>query len=396
MRKVLLYWLFAIESCVMFSQNSTDCSNFQEIGYDCHINMCDPSDWYLVFSDEFNGALLDTTKWQLRPWGAGSFGNTQEYNKLSNAIINNGVLQIIAKRETIYDKAIPWLPDNEILPDGIQNLRYFTFSSSNIWTKEYYSYGKYEARIKIPKGKGFFPAFWLYSDNPWNEIDVFEFWNEKTLGIFDASKLSKVHHMTVHYDYDHDGQTNMCEDSYSGVDFSQDFHIYTVIWEKNKIQWYVDGSLVREYYSHYDFIVPDNSPQPVECDIYALYESLKFYKRRRVYPRKPMNIILNFAIQSNNDSPNNETILPAQLEVDWIRYYQKVASVDTIINNQSAMPLSDYFSNELTGNTIVFDGVYNVSIGENIELTALDSIVLKQGFHVHNGGYSKIKIVHEQ
>jgi beta-glucanase (GH16 family) len=51
----------------------------------------------------------------------------------------------------------------------------FRFSSGEIWTDEKFFHGVYTARVKLPKGKGFWPAFWLYSGNPWNEIDIFEF-----------------------------------------------------------------------------------------------------------------------------------------------------------------------------------------------------------------------------
>ena len=196
----------------------------------------------------------------------------------------------------------------------------FDYSTGEIWTKNAFTYGKFEARIKIPKGKGFWPAFWLYGGNPvWNEIDIFEFVENNTT----------KHIMTNHYDYDKDGKDNMCNTNYKGKDFSQDFHIYTLIWEKDKIQWFVDGILKRTDLRYYTFL-----GQITDCSIDAFHE----YILNKIYPTNPMALILNTAIEcgldKNNKSklPDSSTPFPSQMEVDWVRCYTRATSPDIVPN----------------------------------------------------------------
>lgn len=110
--------------------------------------------------------------------------------------IDNGIIKLITKEEYIYDKVVPYEPDNLILDDGTYNKRGFDYTSGMIYSNRKFGYGKYEIKCKLPKGKGFWPAFWVFGGPDYNEIDVFEFWNEYNLGIYyDPSKLSKVAHL---------------------------------------------------------------------------------------------------------------------------------------------------------------------------------------------------------
>ena len=344
-------------------------------------DQCNSDPWVLVFEDNFNGNTLDLSKWEIQQWAQGALygngGSTQEYNTLDNAVVENGVLKIIAKKETIQKRAISWMSDDAILSDGLPNLRTYHFTSSNIWTKSKFNYGIFEARIKIPKGKGFWPAFWTYASNPWNEIDVFEFWNENNIwGDYDASKLSKVHHMTVHYDYDNDGESNQCSDSYGGVDFSQDFHVFTVIWEKDKIQWLVDGVVKRTDYRYYSIL-----GQTVGCTIFKLRE----YLLNDIFPQDPMSIILNLAIQNGDDSPDNTTSFPSQMEVDWVRYYQRAPCQDVNITNANQYPIDEQVFNAIVGRDVSIDCDYIIQSGQQLEIIADNSIVLNSGFEVERG-----------
>lgn len=357
-------------------------------------NQCNYNSWKLVFEDNFDGNNLNLSTWELQAWAQGALygnnGSNQEYNTLDNIEVSNGVLKIIAKEETVQRKAISWKPDNEILEDGLPNLRTYNYTSSNIWTKSKFSYGKFEARIKIPKGKGFWPAFWTFGGNPWNELDVFEFWNENDVfNHYDPSKLSKVHHMTAHYDFDNDGNTNKCETKYNGVDFSQDFHIFTLIWEKNKIEWYVDGQLKRTDYRYYTML-----GQTTGCTINAWTQ----YIMNIIYPIDPMAIILNLAIQhgtddhENNKSPDNSTPFPSQMEVDWVKYYKKEPCQDVIITDASQFPLDNQIFNVIVGENIVIDCNYIVQSGQQLDIVAQNSITLKPGFHAKAGNIFHARI----
>jgi len=266
MKKAIFIFLM-ICSSIIYAQ--TLCEGQKVIATE-NFNQCNTDPWVLVFEDNFNGNSLDLSKWSYG-WRILYCNNEQQYYTSGDNIeVSNGTLKLIAKEETIYARAVDWLPDDEILycddANRGQNARYFYYTSGNIQTIRKFSYGKFEARIKIPKGKGFWPAFWMFGGDPvYNEIDVFEFWNENDIwGNYDPSKLSKVHHMTIHYDFDGDGNKSQCATKYSGVDFSQNFHVFSLIWDENKIEWYVDSSLKRTDYRFYTIL-----GQPTGCTINA-------------------------------------------------------------------------------------------------------------------------------
>ena len=118
-------------------------------------NQCNTDPWVLVFKDDFDGNSLDLSTWR---YGNGVHirycnNEQQYYTDGDNIDVSNGTLKLIAKKETVYARAVDWLPDNEHLYcDGVdkgQNKRYFYYTSANIETIKKFSYGKYEARIKI-------------------------------------------------------------------------------------------------------------------------------------------------------------------------------------------------------------------------------------------------------
>lgn len=283
-------------------------------------SICNDNPWNLVFNDEFNGDTLDTKVWQIRPWAEGALygnnGKEQELNTLDNVLVTDGTLKILSDKKKRISKAVSWKSDDEILSDGLPNLRAYNYTSANLWTKIPYGYGKFEARVKVPKGKGLWPAFWLYGGDVWNEIDVFEFWNEHNIwGKINTKKLSKILHTNVWLDYDKDGKVKHCSKKFNGIDFSKDFHVYTLIWEKYTIEWYIDGKLIRSVYKYYTPL-----GKPTGCNIYSGMD----YILNTIYPDQPMSIIFNTAIQTGKNSPDSSTHFPCMMEVDWVRYYQKL------------------------------------------------------------------------
>ncbi|GAB6283296.1 MAG: hypothetical protein STSR0008_20560 [Ignavibacterium sp.] len=271
----------------------------------------------------------------------------------------------------------------ELTGGKIKDINYYT--SANIETIKKFSYGKYEARIKIAKGKGFWPAFWMYGGDPvYNEIDVFEFWYEDDVwGNYDPSKLSKVHNMTIHFDFDGDGNKSQCGTDYTGVDFSQDFHIFTVNWEKNKIEWYVDDSLKRTDYRYYTIL-----GQTTGCTINAWGQ----YILNKIYTRDPMHIILNFAIQSGSDSPESSTVFPSQMEVDWVRYYQRNPCQDVNITDASQYPLDNQLYNVIVGEDVNINCNYTIPSGQQLDIVAKNSITLGPGFSAELGSTFSARI----
>jgi beta-glucanase (GH16 family) len=274
--------------------------------------LCRNNDWVLLFEDDFEAPFLDTSKWSIPYQGVirdFEFNNEKQWYintglnpqiSISNNIeILNGNLRILSKLEkpAIAGKYIsnfnvtPWTVESET----------FNYSSAQIASKVLFGFGKYEVRCKIPKGRGFWPAFWLYgvNSNKSSEIDIFEFWDDNTCN----------HNMNVHFN------NNMCLTDYNDNDFSQDFHIFTLIWDNFKIEWYVDGKLKRRNTKFNSLL-----GQQLDC------EQLKKDQTYIVdtnYPLEKVNIILNLAIQNDKYKPNESTVFPGVFEIDYVRYYSK-------------------------------------------------------------------------
>ena len=274
--------------------------------------LCAEEPWVLVFEDDFNGDTVDTQKWDIyvgvpRDYG---FRKQKAYHQTENVTVQNGILKITANREQKYNQQY-WSPDGYTTAD-------FDYTSGEIWSKQRFSFGKYEARIKIPKGKGLWPAFWLYGDGTnGEEIDIFEFWNEKG-NRYRRRLLSRVMHMTVHYDFDDNNRVEYIGYKKKAKDFSNDFHIFTLIYTKAYIKWLVDGELVAQHNRYTD--IDDKESL---CELLPDTE----YRCNKLYPFRPLHIVLNLAIQHGrpeggyDDDPDSTTPFPSSLEVDWVRYY---------------------------------------------------------------------------
>lgn len=272
---------------------------------------CNDVKWELKFEDNFDGSSVDLNKWHMKyAPGTLSYEAVDVYYSIDNIKLENGICKIIPKRETVKQKAVSWQSDSTIVGDNKVNIREYTYTSGWMDSNEQFRYGKFEVRCKVPKGKGLWPSFWMYgeTDKVNNEIDVFEFWNEENaFGRYSAKKLSMVNHMTVHYNKKMSGK------SYSGPDFSQDFHTYTVIWDSTKIEWYVDGELKR---LHTKYITKRG--KSVECKNVKANNS---YYLNPVFPKDSMTIILNLAVQKGKNKPDEETF-NSSFEVDYVRYYK--------------------------------------------------------------------------
>jgi beta-glucanase (GH16 family) len=329
---------------------------------------CDNAPFVLEFEDNFNGNSLDLTKWQIRPWsqGALSLDGEQEYNSMDNVSLSNGICKITAKKETVNRRAVSWRPDTDTLNDGLPNLRTYYYTSSNIWTNNKFGYGKYEIRCKIPTGKGFWPAFWMYGERNGinNEVDVFEFWDNNT----------SKHHMSVHYN------GLMCEIDYNGPDYSQAFHTYTVIWDEYKIEWYVDGDLKRRSTKFYTI-----NGQIVDCNGIQAFGQYILDKVIPINP-DPTNIIMNMAIQRGQFAPDVNTPFPSSFEIDYIRYYKQMPCAgEVIISNVNQLNLSNSIYNMIIGTTIIVGENVTIQNGEQLELVARDEINLLPGFTAETG-----------
>ena len=242
--------------------------------------------WTLTFSQEFDGpkgSAPDPKVWS-RDLGGGGFGNNemQSYTDgASNAFLDGkGHLIIEARKETTTGS----------------DKKTKDYSSARLKTSESFSqaYGKIEARIKMPKGKGIWPAFWMLGGNigklGWpgsGEIDIVEYLGHET----------SMAHGTIHGP-GYSGAGGVSGSTDTKVNLSDDFHTYGIQWEPERIQFTVDGVVYQT-----------TTPNDIGVNNW-------------VYDH-PFFIILNLAVGGNWPGyPDATTTFPQQLVVDYVRAYK--------------------------------------------------------------------------
>jgi len=235
-----------------------------------------PTGWTLAWADEFNGTSLDTSKWNIEVNGNGGGNNELQYYtaRPENIRVTGGELVIEARREAYLGKQ---------------------YTSGRITTqnKASWQYGRMEARMKIPTGKGTWPAFWMLgnaiSSVGWpasGEIDIMEHVNSEA-----------VTHGTIHW-LDHNNAYANYGGPSGSLDFSQ-YHVYAVEWDASVIRWYVDGNKFHEV----------NIAGGVNG-------TSEFHA--------PYFLLFNLAVGGNwPGSPDGSTVFPNRMQVDYVRVYRK-------------------------------------------------------------------------
>lgn len=274
------------------------------------IPFCNQSAYELVFEDDFNASSLDTSKWQRTCCYYGGLQGSQhvEYNSLNNVGLLNGTCVITAKKESVTRKVTDWYDSTALLEDGLPNLRNFDYTSGSIQTKKSFFHGKFEARCRMPNGKGLWPAFWMYGGVRGNEIDVFDNYEGTT-------KLVT----NILHDYDGNQKQHQCSERFSSFDFTQ-WHTFACIFDFDKISFLVDDKLMRIVHR---IITP--SGEPVNCDDNISPGSYFFLK---AYPIERMQVILNLALLSENGPAGSVAVdetseLPAIFEIDHVKIWEK-------------------------------------------------------------------------
>ncbi|MFV0469874.1 MAG: family 16 glycosylhydrolase [Dysgonomonas sp.] len=242
-------------------------------------------DYVLMWSDEFNSEAIDTQKWSFETGGTG-WGNKelQFYTARSeNAYIKDGKLIISALKEDYQGKS---------------------YTSARLITKDkaFVKYGKIEARIKLPQGKGTWPAFWMmpqesvYGSWPRSgEIDIMEHVGS------DPTMISYA----VHTQQKNGSKgNNWYSKIYPGETVEQNFHDYSIEWLEDRIVYSFDG---EKQVTLWNNLLGDSNTWPFDQNFF---------------------IIINIAIGGNMGGTVDDGIFnsPVQMEVDYVRIYQKTSS----------------------------------------------------------------------
>jgi beta-glucanase (GH16 family) len=253
----------------------------------CGTLICVPkfahADWQLVWSDEFNGTLIDQNNWTFdigngsRGWG----NNELEYytSRPQNIYVTNGLLHIVAQKESYSG---------------------YNYTSARLETKGLFSrkYGRFEFYAKLPQGQGFWPAFWMMPQDSvyggWaasGEIDVME--NK-------GSNPTKVMG-TIHFGGRHPHQAQSYGPSYTfpSGDSVTNFHLYALEWTAGSIRWYVDNRLYQTQTSWWS----SGGSYPAPFD-------------------QPFYLIINLAVGGNfGGNPDGTTAFPGEMQIEYVRAY---------------------------------------------------------------------------
>ncbi|MGP4095821.1 discoidin domain-containing protein [Nonomuraea sp. KM90] len=250
----------------------------------------------LVWSDEFNGpsgSKPDAAKWRADP-GTGPNNELEYYTNHDNASMDGqGHLVMEARKQATPGSACP--PD----PLTGSTTCQYTSARMNTGTKFHFTYGRVEARIKVPKGNGLWPAFWMMgadflTGRPWpynGEIDIME-----VLG-----KDVKTSYSTVHAPaYNGGGGIGSPYTLPNGADYSDDFHVWAAHWDSKGIVYTLDGRTV--FTLSKDQVEQTRGPWIFD---------------------HPFYLILNLAVGGDwPGPPNTATPFPSRMLVDYVRVYQ--------------------------------------------------------------------------
>lgn len=244
------------------------------------LKLTETKNWIMVWHDEFDvDGPVDETKWTHAVGGDG-FGNqeAQYYsNSTDNSFVSNGNLVIKAKKETVGNND-------------------YTSAKLISHKKGDWKYGKFEIRAQLPNGKGMWPAIWMLPTTEkygaWpksGEIDIME----------NVGFEPDVIHWNTHTEaFNHSIGTNKGDKNSFSEPYNK-FHVYTIEWNEDKIEFFVDG--VK--YFQFDKESDSYKEWPFDQEFY---------------------LILNSAVGGTwgglEGIDNN--IFPQEMRVDYVRVYE--------------------------------------------------------------------------
>lgn len=250
-----------------------------------------PPTWTLSWSDEFDGApgaAVDGSKWVAETGGQGWGNQEREYytpGTANAALDGSGHLVITARAE----------PSNSPYSCWYGTCRY---TSARLLTKTKFepTFGRFEARIRIPRGQGLWPAFWMLGADidqvGWprcGEIDVMENIGREPFTV----------HGTMHGP-GYSGGNGIGGSFITTTTFADDFHVFTVEWTTDDIRWFVDDKQYRQ-----------NSRGDLPSGAAWVFDH-------------PFFLLLNVAVGGAwPGDPDATTLFPQQMLVDYVRVYRR-------------------------------------------------------------------------
>jgi hypothetical protein len=259
----------------------------------------------IAFGDDFKGTDLDNTKWircnmsfnsscvpfnhELQKFNASLTNN-------DNIVVSGGQLHLVANQKNTGI----WSGTVSTAPKGAQKFGY----NQPGYTGFEYTYGVYEARVKFPKGDGFWPSLWALPDQQ-------KYGGWPSSGEYDVVEVNGTHpsqgHFTVHKSGNSCGPSDCAHNDPELGDMTTDYHTFALDWQPDSLTWYYDGRQVHK--------VTDK----------AYIRDYPFY------------LIANFSMcpQNTNEAGgggcwggqtggvNGSTPFPSSMDIDYMRVWQR-------------------------------------------------------------------------
>lgn len=248
----------------------------------------------LLWKQEFTGTAKVAPNARVFNYdlGGGGWGNLEHQAYVTTNARTDGTKQgnlVITAKKYIYDP-------NDIYYECPINTpgNACEYTSSRIQTsgKLAFQYGRLEARIKMPKGDGTWPAFWLLGNdilrNSWpscGEIDITE-----VKGSYPYSTYGSIHGPG------YSGGESITSIWDLSTQLNAGYHVYAIEWNKNSIKWYIDSKLYHSV-----------TPATLGKDTWVF--------------NKPFFLILNLAMGGQFVGDVDPSLTSASMSVDYIRYY---------------------------------------------------------------------------
>lgn len=241
-----------------------------------------PELWELAWSDEFDGKEIDPAKWKYETGGHG-FGNNelQFYTDRSdNSFLDQGALVIRAQAENFQNRS---------------------YTSAKMQSRQAWTYGRYEFKVKLPKGRGVWPAIWMMPSDMkkyggWpqcGEIDIVEQLGHEPNRVYG----------TLHYGNPHPPAGKGASVQLKRGSLADDWHEYALEWFPGEMRWFVDGELYQVQNTWFTRGGNDAAwPAPYDRDFY---------------------LQLNVAVGGGwPGAPDATTTWPQELRFEYIRVFQ--------------------------------------------------------------------------
>ncbi len=216
--------------------------------------------WRLAFADEFDGATVDAARWNFRT-GPRHWSDQRP----DNVSVRGGMLRIALRREQ---------------SGGLE------YTAGGVISKQAFRYGYYEARVKMPKGRGWHTSFWMMQngsktgkDDRFQEIDVCE-----QDSVDHGSYSVNWHSYKPHVSFGHK--------RVNAPGLSADFHVYGADFPQREVRFYLDGQLVQTI---------DNASVP--------------HNDQHIW----LTSIASFLQKTGSVE---DAALPEEALFDWVRYYR--------------------------------------------------------------------------